>query len=192
MKYNVMEIPDGKSGPWEVSTFEVTEEDIKFENLRAMFKPGCRTMQPGKFKRLTRNGSVIMSNTPAEIADYRHFIWKAKGHVLINGLGLGCVLAEVLNKDDIQTVDVVELEPDVIDLVGKYFQKDSRLRIYNADSYDFNPIKVTRYNAVWHDIWDNICADNLDGMAKLHRKYGRRSDYQASWCKHLCQRYAGR
>ena len=189
MKFNVMEIPDGKSGPWEVSTFDVTEDDIKFENMRAMFKPGCRTMRAGKYKRITRNGSVIMSNTPAEIDDYRHFVRRATGNVLINGLGLGCVLADVLNKDDVSTVDVVELEPDVIDLTGAYFKKDYRLRIYNANAYDFNPIKGTHYNAVWHDIWDNICTDNLEGMAKLHRKYGKRSDYQDSWCKELCKRY---
>lgn len=189
MKYDVMEIPDGKSGPWEVSTFEVTKEDIMIENLRAMFKPGCRTMSPAKYKRISRNGQVIMSNTPAELRDHRIFVAWSKGAVLINGLGLGCVLSEVLNKQEVTSVDVVELEPDVIDLVGPYFLKDSRLRIYKANAYDFQPIKGTHYNAVWHDIWDNICADNLEGMAKLHRKYGKRTDYQDSWCKALCKRH---
>jgi hypothetical protein len=34
--------------------------------------------------------------------------------------------------------------------------------------------KGKRYDMVWHDIWDDICSDNLEGMAKLHRKYGDR------------------
>ena len=32
-----------------------------------------------------------------------------------------------------------------------------------------------------HDIWDDICLDNLETMATLHRKYGRRCDWQGSW-----------
>jgi hypothetical protein len=36
---------------------------------------------------------------------------------------------------------------------------------------------------VWHDIWLDLCTDNLEGMGKLHRKYGRRTDWQGSWEK---------
>lgn len=189
MNYNVMEIPDGKSGPWEVSTFEVSEADIAISNIRALFKPGGRTMKAGKYKSLTRNGSIIMSNTPAEIRDYRHFIRWAKGNVLINGLGLGCVLADILNKPEVNKVEVVEISDEVIKIVGSYFNVDPRLTIYHADAYQFQPTKGSHYDAAWHDIWDNICGDNLEGMAKLHRKYGRRADYQDSWCKELCRRY---
>jgi hypothetical protein len=192
MAYNVMEIPDGESGPWKVSTFEVTEDDIRIENLRAMFKPGCRTMKASKYKRLTRNGFVVMSNTPAEIADYRHFVRHATGAVHINGLGLGCVLAEVLNKPDVNMVVVVEISPDVISLVSPYFESDPRVKFICANAFEYKPPKDSRYDAVWHDIWDNICADNLDEMGKLHRKFGKKTDYQDSWCKDLCKRYRGR
>ena len=46
----------------------------------------------------------------------------------------------------------------------------------------------TRYDVVWHDIWDNICADNLPEMHRLHRRYGRRCDWQGSWARWHCER----
>ena len=46
-------VPDGKSGVWEVSTFSVGEDEIKIYNIRAMFQPGNRTMKAGTYKKLT-------------------------------------------------------------------------------------------------------------------------------------------
>ncbi|MCP4649569.1 MAG: hypothetical protein GY853_05760 [PVC group bacterium] len=183
----VKDIPCAKSGNWKVEEFEVPENSI--ENIRAMMKPGCRAVKPGKYKRLTRNGCVIMSNTPAEMADFNRFIWKATGNVLINGLGLGCVIESVLKIKPITNVTVIEISQDVINLVAPYFT-DPRVKIVHADAFKWEPPRGVRYNAVWHDIWDDICGGNLPEMTKLHRKYGRRTDWQDSWAKGLCKRYA--
>jgi len=185
-------IPDGKSGDWEVSTFEVSEEDAVRYNIRAVFHVGARTIDPGKYKRLTRNGSVIMSTTPAEIADNREFFWEVEdrgGNILLNGLGLGVVLFKILKNKSVDSVTVIEISTDVIKLVAPSFAHDNRVNIIHADAFDWKPPKGVRYNAAWHDIWDNICATNLPEMIKLHRKYGRRCDWQGSWCKELCKRY---
>lgn len=191
MKIDI-EVQDGKSGDWEVSTFSVTDDDIKLHNIRAMLQPGGRTMKAGAYKQLTRNGQIIMSNTPAEISDHISFIWKAKKSelVLINGLGLGVALTEILKSEVVKDVTIIEKSEDVISLSGPTFSKDPRVTIIHADAFEWKPPKGKRYGAVWHDIWDNICADNLPEMTKLHRKYGRRSDWQGSWCKELCKRYA--
>lgn len=189
-----VDVPDGKSGAWEVSTFEVSEADARFENIRTAFKPGCRTISPGKYKRLTRNGNVIMSNTPAEISDHLMFMFKAKvdgGDILINGLGLGVALTKILESDKVKSVTVIEKSKDVINLVAPTFAHDKRVNIIHADAFEWKPPKDKRYDAVWHDIWDNICTDNLPEMTKLHRKYGRRVKWQGSWCKELCKRYRG-
>jgi len=186
MIIDINNIPNGESGSWKVEDFEVPKSSI--ENIRLSFQPGGRMVNPGKYKRLTRNNKTIMSNTPAEMRDQSHFIHKAKGRVLINGLGLGCVLAEVLKKD-IESVTVIEASEDVIKLVAPFFKDDPRVEIIHTDAYEWKPPKGVRYNAVWHDIWDNLCADNLPEMAKLHRKYGKRTDWQGSWGKGLCLYY---
>lgn len=190
MEINI-NVPNGHIGYWKVEDFEITEEAARFENMRAAFKPGSRYVKAGKFKRLMRQNQVIISNTPSEISDHRNFIRQAKkgGHILINGLGLGVALAEILKSEEVVSVTVIEKSEDLIALVGPTYTKDNRVKIINADAYEWLPPRGQRYSAVWHDIWDDICADNLEGMARLHRKYGRRADWQGSWCKELCKRY---
>jgi len=86
------------------------------------------------------------------------------------------------------SVTVVEKSKDVISLVAKHYLGDHRVTIVNADAYLYKPPKGVKYDAVWHDIWDNICGDNLPEMTRLHRKYGKRADWQGSWCRSLCRR----
>lgn len=183
-------VPEGESGPWRVELFEVTEQAAAIENIRAAF--GRRHIKPGIYTRLMRGGTVVMSNTPAEIRDHLQFISIAKrgGDILINGLGLGVALSEILTSDAVKSVTVVEKSSDVIALVAPTYAADQRVTIIEADAFDWRPPKGQRYSAVWHDIWDYICADNLPEMATLHRRYGRRADWQGSWCKELCRRQA--
>jgi len=185
-------VPNGESGRWRVEDFEISEDAACIENMRASFRPGARYVEPGVFKRLMRDGSVIMSNTPAEISDHRQFIRIAQrgGDILINGLGLGVALVEILKSEDVETVTIIEKSQDVISLTAETYLKDPRVEVINADAFGWKPPKGKRYSAVWHDIWDDICADNLPEMTKLHRKYGRRADWQGSWCKELCKRYS--
>lgn len=129
---------------------------------------------------------MIMSDTPDELRDFQMAVLRAKGHILINGLGLGCVVTACLRKPEVETATVIEIDSDVIALVGSHFT-DDRLTIINADAFQYQPPKGQRYQMVWHDIWDSICSDNLPQMHRLHRKYGRRADWQGSWSRELCE-----
>jgi hypothetical protein len=97
------------------------------------------------------------------------------------------VLKNILLKPEVTDITVVEISQDLIDLISPYYT-DTRISYLCYDALKYRPPKGKRYQMVWHDIWDNICADNLPEMAKLHRKYGRRADWQGSWCKYECQR----
>jgi hypothetical protein len=181
--YIEIDVPDGVSGEWSVETFEVDEND--FSQKLSMIKTG-RSVPTGKYKRLKRNGTVVMSNTPDEIRDFWRFVCRANGSILINGLGIGVLLKAFLNKKEVTKITIIEKSTDVISLVGNTYLKDERVTIINADAFDYTPPKGEKYNAVWHDIWDYICYDNLPEMAKLHRKYGKRTNCQESWCKRQC------
>lgn len=184
-----IDVPDGVSGDWEVNSFEVSMNDNS--QFISMLKYG-RYVPAGTYKRLMRNGHCIMSNTPDEIGDFMKFVRVASGSILVNGLGLGVLLKALLNKSDVTDVTVIEKSEDVIKLVAPTYLKDSRVTIIHADAFEYNPPKGKRYDAVWHDIWDNICTDNLEGMKKLHRKYGRKARFQASWGRGLCEMYERR
>lgn len=146
-----------------------------------------RPVPPGTYTRAMRNGVLVMSDTPSEMRDHYEAVFQAKGRCLINGLGIGMVLKNILLLPRVEEVTVIEISQDLIDIVSPHYQ-DDRVIFICENAFDYQPPKGKRYQMVWHDIWDNICADNLPEMEKLHRKYGRRTDWQGSWCKYLCQR----
>ena len=92
------------------------------------------------------------------------------------------VLQACLEKPSVTRVTVVELSADVIALVAPHYQEryGERLRIVHADAYTYKP-DLPRYGCVWHDIWDDLCEDNLPQMTALKRKYSRRADWQGCW-----------
>ncbi len=191
MQQYKVNIPEGISGDWSVKRFTVTSNGEKMERIRSIFSFSSRGRYTpeGEYTKLSRGGLVIMSDTPDEIKDHYSMIIEAKEHVLINGLGLGVVLQGCLDKPEVTHATVIEKSQDVINLVGKYYQDKygDRLTIINEDAFTYKPPKGTRYGAVWHDIWDNICEDNLPEMMKLHRKYGRHAEWQGSWCRYRCE-----
>jgi hypothetical protein len=182
-------VPEGASGEWRVERFTVSEDAARMDQLRSSFRPGGRGIRAGTYTRLYRGRTLVMSDTPAEKRDHMFFVHAARGNVLIHGLGLGMVLGAVLLKPEVEKVTVVEASPDVIALVGPSYP-DPRVTIVQADAFAWQPPKGERFDAVWHDIWDDICSDNLDQMKTLHRRYGRRAAWQGSWARELCERYA--
>lgn len=178
-------VPVGVSGEWRIEEFEVVDDSLG--EIRAILKRDpFEHVPPGKYKRLMRNSDVIMSNTPMEIETNIDFIRNAKGNVLINGLGMGMVLTAILDKPEVESVTVIESSPDVIALTGPTFIDHPKLTIINCCAFEYKPPKGKRYDAVWHDIWDYLCGDNVAEMRRLHRKYSRRSEWQGSWGYRIC------
>jgi len=178
-------VPEGVSGCWAVERFTVTEHGSMMSYITGR---GRGTPQ-GEYTRLTCGRCVVMSDTPDEMRDHWQAVRNARGECLIHGLGLGMVVNACLLKPEVSKVTVIELEPDVIALVADHYRGlfGDRVEIVQADALTWEPPKNTRYNMVWHDIWPDICADNLDEMKRLHRRYGRRSDWQGSWSRNLLQ-----
>jgi spermidine synthase len=181
-------VPEGQSGEWRVERFTVSEEAAKFDHLRSMFS-SRRYTPAGRYTRLMRGGTVVMSDTRDEKRDHVSFVQAARDHVLIHGLGLGMVLQAVLQKPEVECATVIESSADVIALVAPHYA-GPRVEIIHADAMTWTPPKASFFGAVWHDIWDDICADNLEQMKTLHRRYGRRSAWQGSWAREYCERQA--
>lgn len=176
-----VDLPEGKIGRWAVEKFTVDRVDF-----HSLFR-GREVPLGETFTRLTRGNTVVMSDTPAEMRDHYAPVVKATGSCLLNGLGIGMVLKAILKKPDVTDVIVVELSQEVIDLVAPHYT-DPRVRIVHDSAFNYQPPKGKRFQMVWHDIWDYICGDNLPEMHRLHRKYGRRADWQGSWCRERCER----
>jgi hypothetical protein len=122
---------------------------------------------------------VVMEDTKRELQKHLQAMLLAKGHVLKTGLGLGCFVRGALAVGKADYITVVEIDPDICSVIGREFQGNPKVRIINADAFEWQP--DAEFDFCWHDIW---CPRN-NGLAELHAKlmlkYEPVSKKQSAW-----------
>jgi hypothetical protein len=191
--------------PWvaedaELRRFTVNEHQAMIQMMRAACNPHRppRFVPAGEYWQLLIDGGVMMTDTPDEKIDHLPAFDAAERiaqrgdafRCLVNGFGLGLVTNALLEIPEVEHVTVVELNPDVIKHMAHYTlgtYGSARVTVVHADAFDYQPPKGERFGVVWHDIWPSMSPDNLPEMHRLHRKYGRRTEWQGSWCRSFCE-----
>lgn len=170
----------GERGVARVDHFVVTEEDSNRTAMRAAFGQINAYVPPGKYARLTVNGTLMMTDTAMEWRTNSYAVRMAHGDVLIGGLGIGMVLVPILQNPDVRSVTVVEKYQEVIDLVetgvryAVHHAQAAKLTIHTGDILEWTAPKGDTYDFIYFDIWPDICTDNLAEMTKLKRRFARR------------------
>lgn len=208
-KYKV-NIPEGRSGDWAIEKYTISEIEATIHNLKDQMN--CdgrpRPVIPGDYTRLVRydgrgepntfagqglargrlSPTVWMSDTPVEILDHVEVIARARGRVLIAGLGLGMCADAILRKPEVEQVIVIELDPDVIKLVMPTLEKrwGSRFNVIRGSIYEL-PTTTLRdfYDTIWFDIWPKIENSMFGDMKKLFaiwRPALRAGGWMGAWC----------
>jgi spermidine synthase len=77
---------------------------------------------------------------------------RAKGRILVTGLGLGCVVRGLLANPAVEHVTCIEKSPDVMKLVAPYMPRD-RLTIIQADALEWAKFNEDHFDYAWHDLW---------------------------------------
>jgi len=193
-------IPAGKSGCVRVEHFTVSKKEADYGQMRAAVTADRNGgVLPGEYARLVIApksladtclgelpsdglvpGDVMMSDTQMEQYTNIEFLVRARGSVLVAGLGLGMILIPALKKDIVESIQVLELNPDVIKLIEsplrKYLTKKAskKLTITQADVFEWKPPKGEKWDTIYFDIWADICEDNLTEITRLKRKFARR------------------
>jgi hypothetical protein len=187
-----VKLPAGKVGSHKVETFDVDRLAARDFNMSLLEDAPVherlgytdRRIWPGTYTRLVHPiRGVVMSDTPAEIADHLEFIVRAKGRVLIHGLGIGMCAAAILSKAEVGHVLVVEKDEDVIELVAPTLREryGDRIEIVQGDAYHWRRKPGQMWECAWHDIWDMISPDNLKPMKKLVKRFENRAIWQGCW-----------
>jgi hypothetical protein len=179
-----VDVPEGREGAWSIKKFTVSKEEGIHDAVMSMFGGSGRHVPAGTYTGLYRGAEPIMTDTPDEIRDHRRFMRTATGNVMIAGLGLGMVLQGCARRDDVKSVTVIELSKDVIKLVEAHYKAKPyghKITVINADIFDWKPAKGVKFDHAWFDIWDGLCTDNLDEMAKLNRRFARICPNKGSW-----------
>lgn len=192
-----LDYPEAQDGDWRIErkTIEPDAIEARLGQLRAIIHGSGRWVPPGTYIGLRHGRTLVMSDTPDEMRDHSEPYFEASrrgGRVLLHGLGLGMVLRAVLSLPNVEHVDVVEIAPEVIRLVGPHFAgalADGRLTIHEGDCFTMRWPAGTRWQVVWHDVWNTLCEDNLPEMHRLHRSFGQRCDWQGSWGRSFIERW---
>lgn len=186
-------VPEGTHGDVKIRRFTVGRTDSRISFLTGR----GRGVHEGTYTGLYIKGALWMSDTRDEKFDHLTALHEAvrrqARRVLVNGLGIGMVVSALLGLDHVEHVDVVEASADVIALVGAHYEAmaaaaGKTITIHHADAFDIKWPQGSRWDIVWHDIWKDLCTENLDEMGRLHRSYGRRCGWQGSWGKEILQR----
>lgn len=164
-------IPEGQSGNVKIEHFEVCKEASDRTRMRSMFSHSRNEyVKEGKYARLVIDGSVVMSDTDMEKDTNWRAVRHANGNVLIAGLGLGMIVLPLLENPNVESITVIEKNPDVIKLVYPHLKSD-KLAVINADIFEWKPEKTAKYDSIYFDIWTFITTDSLPDIKKLHNKF---------------------
>lgn len=155
--------------PAVIGDFKIEHFEIKERTFREILDG----IPPGNYVKLTHNGEVVMSDTPMEKRTNASFVVNAYGDVLIGGLGIGMIIAAIQCHEKVNSITVIEKHQEVIDLITSQISFKDKVRIINADVFEWKPEKGQRFDCIYMDIWNYINKDVYhDEMKPLKRKYG--------------------
>jgi hypothetical protein len=168
MNFNLEYLKDEKIGDWRIETFEIPEDYARMRNV--FIKNPLMKLEGGIYKKLiNRIDGVVMSNTPMERKTHIEAINKAKGNVLVSGLGLGMYLQNIKDKEEVTSITVIEKSKEVIELIAKYFKDCQKIKIINEDIFNYTP--DIKFEFAFLDIWSDISEDNLVEFDILRKKF---------------------
>lgn len=165
-------IPAGIAMPWVIQK-RTFKKDLDQESDNG----GPRIVMPaGTYTELlyfTRSGvpymgDIVMHDFPQELRKHLDFCLKATGHVLVTGLGLGCVVRGLLANPYVRHVTVLEKSRKVMKLVYPYMPR-KRITILRTDALLW--VKQTRqkFDSCWHDLYTDQSAGEPH-LAIIHQK----------------------
>lgn len=191
-------IPPGVSGSAQIRHFTLTSDSVALPNLRAMRDGFCEFLCcPGKYAALTIDGKTVMSDTPMERLTNHWIAQAAFGRVLIAGLGLGMVPYHLAQLSRVDQIDIVEINPDVIQLVHPRISHP-KIRIQQCGIEEFGRAELDKpkadrlkWDAIYFDIWPTITYDDQPQITRLKRMFRpllNREGCMGAWAEDLRKR----
>ena len=120
---------------------------------------------------LTEGNNIWMSLNPNEIETMKPFINKAKGNVLVLGLGMGYVPFMMANKPEVKNITIIEKDPEIVGLFNTLiypnFKNKEKIKIIEGDAINFVK-KPNKYDYIFADLWHSP-EDGLSLFVQLKR-----------------------
>ena len=120
---------------------------------------------------LTEGNNIWMSLNPNEIETMKPYINKAKGNVLVLGLGMGYVPFMMSLRSDVKSITIVEKDPEIIGLFNSLilpsFKNKEKIRIIEDNAINYVR-KQNKYDYIFADLWHSP-EDGLSLFVQLKR-----------------------
>ncbi len=180
------DIPAGSDGLWVIRKQVIRKRQLVKHCAKWKWVEPCSYTWLGCYTDATlwEGGEAVMHDTPEELNTHLNFALRARGRVLITGLGLGCVTRGVLANPAVTAVVVIERDGSVLKLVEPHMPKDPRLQIVHFDAIAWCEKTKERFDCAWHDLWNN--EDKGDPhLAEMHQRLilamHKRVQFQGAW-----------
>ena len=175
--YKNIKLDNLKDGSWEIKIEEykpyqavICDDMIINEDFSEVPHLGFFT-ESFSFPAILENGNDWMTLTPVDLDTCEEAIAEAHGKVVTFGLGLGYYAYMVAQKEDVESVTVVELSADVIKLFRTHIlpkmENGHKIRIVNADAFEYaeNVMPSENFDLAFVDTW----RDASDGAPMYER-----------------------
>ena len=122
-----------------------------------------------KFLALNYNNVTWMSITPNEIKTMEPAIKKAKGNIIVFGLGLGYFAFMASRKQEVKSITIIENDVNIINIFKEHllpnFPNKEKIRIVQKDAVEVIKSPLP-YDFAFIDLWHSV-EDGLDFFLKF-------------------------
>jgi hypothetical protein len=123
-----------------------------------------------------------MSVTPSEVLNMRSGVRKARGTVLVGGLGLGIIIRLLQAKKTVKSITVVERDEALIGLMKSFYPE---VQLIHSDFYKYADAHIQNFDSVLVDIWDGYGDASYDReyvqIKKAHSRVWGWGDYKTQY-----------
>lgn len=178
--YSSIHIPNAKCGRWELGmdTYAPFEtfiwRDLTLGGDTSEIPHAGYFDEEFTFPCVRQDGREWMAVKPNEVETMRLAIAAAYGKVVTLGLGLGYFTYMASEKDDVESITVIEHDKDVIKLFRQFilpqFPHKEKISIVCCDAFDFvtHTLPHKDFEFVFADLWHDA-SDGLGMYLKLKR-----------------------
>ena len=178
--YKNIIIPEVKKGKWELKREKypayrgvIAADMMTYDNFREVPPLGF-FKEEFEFPAVLEDGNEWMTLTPVDLDTSDDAIERAHGKVVTFGLGLGYYTYMVSEKDNVDSITVVEKSKDVIALFEEYilpqFSHPEKVRIVNADAFEYAECEMPKekFDVAFVDTWRDA-SDGAPMYVKMKR-----------------------
>lgn len=149
-EWNTINYPESKVGNAEIDIIPYTKGTYLMEGVK-----GYTFFEVEKKIRITIlkiNGKQVMVDDPLHWIGMEELAKHSTGNVCVAGLGLGLIVHHLIKNPNVSSIEVFEINKDVIELISPLLPKDKRIKIINDDFFK-EPFREKHYDTIIIDLW---------------------------------------